>query len=106
MNMPAIVKAYFDAEERTDPDALAALFAADAVVRDEGARHVGPAAIRTWWMAAKARYAHVAKPVGTTVNGDTIAVRATVSGNFPNSPATLDFTFTVTGGKVATLEIG
>ncbi|MFD2030991.1 nuclear transport factor 2 family protein [Ancylobacter dichloromethanicus] len=53
MNMPEIVKAYFDADIRNDADALVATFAAEGVVKDEGALHQGRRAIRDWWLAAK-----------------------------------------------------
>lgn len=105
MDMPDIVTAYFEADRRNDPDALVAAFAADAVVEDEGARHEGGRAIRSWWVAAKDEFHHVAEPIESTAAGDQVSVRARVSGDFPNSPATLDFSFTVKDGRIAALEI-
>lgn len=105
MDMPGVVKAYFDADKRNDPDALAAVFSADAVVKDEGTRHQGVGAIRNWWMAAKQKYHHVAEPIETAGADDKVSVHATVTGEFPNSPATLDFSFTVKNGKIVGLEI-
>lgn len=105
MNMPEIVRAYFEADSRDDPDALTAVFAADAVVRDEGDRHDGVVRIRNWWMAARAKYSHVAEPVGVTEAGEQVSVRAKVSGNFPGSPALINFLFTVKNDKIVLLEI-
>ena len=54
MTMPDSVKAFFDADQRGGPEALAAAFLDDAVVRDERTRREGLTAIRAWWTAAKA----------------------------------------------------
>lgn len=106
MTLPPPIKTYFDAEARNDADALMPAFAADAQVRDEGATHTGPDAIRDWWTAAKAKYQHQAEPLEASQDGDTVTVRARVSGQFPNSPATLTFAFTLSGDRIACLEIG
>lgn len=106
MDMPESVKAYFDAEHRNDPEALVAAFAARAVVRDESAVHEGIPAIRSWWVAAKEKTHHVTTPIEMSGGGDKVSVSARVSGDFPNSPATLDFAFTIEQGKIVELEIG
>ncbi|MDQ0512118.1 hypothetical protein QOZ99_003020 [Angulomicrobium amanitiforme] len=104
--MPKIVKAYFDAEHRNDPDALAGVFSTEAIVKDEGAVHRGPRAIRDWWVAAKERTHHVTAPIELAGSDDKVSVRARVSGDFPNSPVTLEFAFTIEQGKIVELEIG
>lgn len=106
MEMPEPVKAYFDAERRNDADAVAALFSTDAIVKDEGATHRGASAIRNWWGAAKEKTQHVTAPLDLAARGEQISVCALVSGDFPNSPVTLDFAFTLQDGKIAELEIG
>ncbi|WP_439626806.1 nuclear transport factor 2 family protein [Shinella sp.] len=106
MDMPDAVKAYFDADRRNDPDALAAVFSVGAVVKDEGRRREGVGEIRSWWVAAKERYHHVAEPIETTGAGDSVSVRAVVTGQFPNSPASLDFSFTLMDDRIVGLEIG
>ena len=58
MQLSPPIATYFEADQRHDGDAIVAAFADDAVVRDEGAEHAGPTAIRAWWQAAKARYRH------------------------------------------------
>lgn len=105
MDLPTAVKIYFDADRGADPDPLARVFTADAVVEDEGGRHLGLDAIRAWWLGAKAKYDHVSEPVEANRTGDRVLVRARVSGRFPNSPVTLGFAFTLENGSIAALRI-
>lgn len=105
MDMPNSVKAYFDADRGNDPNVLGNVFSADAVVEDEGARHEGISAIRAWWVAAKEKFSHVAEPIETTAMGDTVSVRAKVTGQFPNSPVTLEFSFITKDDKIVALRI-
>lgn len=105
MDMPDVVKAYFAADSSSDTDAVATMFATDAVVRDENHQYEGIEAIRVWRATARAKYNHVSEPVAATTTGSRIAVRAKVSGNFPGSPVMLDFDFTVTHDRIVALEI-
>jgi ketosteroid isomerase-like protein len=105
MDMPAVVTAYFDADRRNDADALSKTFSHDAVVEDEGSRHQGLAAICGWWAAVKNATHYVAEPVEATLNGNKALVRAKVSGEFPGSPVTLAYAFTLKNDKIARLEI-
>ncbi|MBO4120426.1 nuclear transport factor 2 family protein [Cupriavidus gilardii] len=105
MDIPTVVSAYFEADKSDDADALVSLFLPDAVVNDESARHQGSEAIRAWWLAAKEKYRHVAEPIEATGNDPEVRVRARVSGQFPNSPVTLEFLFTIDNDKIAELKI-
>lgn len=106
MTLPPPIRTYFTAEAPQDGATLAAAFAEDAVVRDEGATHRGPEAIRAWWLAAKAKYRHRAEPLEMTEADDGTVVRARVSGDFPGSPAVLTFTFGLAGDRIRDLRIG
>lgn len=106
MTLPAPIEAYFDADGRGDAEALIQAFAPDAVVHDEGASHVGRAAIGAWWRAAKAKYRHVIAPLGMVEKDGIAEIRAEVTGDFPGSPATLTFAFRLQGDGIAGLEIG
>lgn len=106
MDLPNAVEAYFHADAGADPETITRTFAAGAVVEDEGGRHQGREAIRAWWQAAKAKYRHVAEPVTAEQHGDRVLVRATVSGDFPTSPAMLGYAFTLDGDEIAHLRIG
>lgn len=106
MQLPIPAQAYFNARAPQDGEALADVFAPDAVVHDEGREHHGPQAIRDWWLASKAKYRHHAEPINVAQAGDKIAVRATVTGDFPGSPAVLAFTFGLDADRITDLEIG
>jgi SnoaL-like domain len=105
MNIPPVVNAYFAADRGHDADALAQVFSTDAVVEDEGTLHEGVNAIRAWWLAAKEKYHPVAEPIEMTGTGNKISVRTKVTGKFPNSPATLEFLFTLESDKIVELKI-
>ena len=106
MQLPDAIQTYFTAEAPQDGAALAAVFAPDAVVHDEGHIHRGPDAIRLWWQTAKARYRHQAEPLDLTEVAGKSVVRARVSGEFPGSPAVLTFTFGLAHDRITDLEIG
>ncbi|WP_213737558.1 nuclear transport factor 2 family protein [Bradyrhizobium sp. dw_411] len=106
MKLPPAIEIYFAADRRMDASALTSNFAANAKVTDEGVVHSGHDQIRDWWLAAKAKYQYIAEPIEVTRDGTRITVRCRVSGQFPNSPATIDFAFTLSGDKISNLEIG
>lgn len=106
MKLPSPIQTYFDADKRVAGPAPAGAFAIDAVVKDEGKMHVGRKAIADWWRAAKAQYQHTADPREVSEADGRITVLAEVSGQFPGSPALLNFMFTLKDGAIATLEIG
>jgi hypothetical protein len=105
MKLPEAVTLYFEADRQAGPEALAAALAPDAVVEDEGATHVGTEAIQAWWLAAKQKYQHVAEPFESSQAGDTVHVRARVTGHFPSSPAMLQYVFTLRGDTIVKLRI-
>lgn len=103
--LPPSVEAYFAAKNRHDTNGMAHQFAEDAAAKDEGAERQGIAAIRQWMEETNRKY-HVTVEVVTAENtDDKTVVSGLVSGNFPGSPATLRFTFTLAGEKIARLEI-
>jgi anti-sigma factor RsiW len=106
LSLPAAVEAFFDADHRNDPDGVVAAFLPDGSVTDEGVHRHRSDAIRSWWIAAKDKYRHVAVPIEVADLGATTRVRATVTGRFAGSPAVLNYTFTMADGKIAGLEIG
>lgn len=106
MHLASPIHTYFTARAPQDGEALAAAFAPDAIVHDEGHSHHGPQAIRDWWLAAKAKYRHHAEPMDVAEAGGKTVVKANVTGDFPGSPAVLTFTFGVNGDHISDLEIG
>lgn len=106
MHLPPIIRAYFEANRKNDCQAVISCFAPDATVKDEGRSHSGHCAIGNWWEDTTARYRHVAEPLSASDHDQVTEVRARVTGQFPGSPATLAFAFTLTGDQIAVLEIG
>jgi hypothetical protein len=101
MKLHSSIRAYFDADGVTPLDA----FTPDAVVADEGHRHLGHAAIDTWWRDVAAKYHAVAEPLEVNTKDDAHEVRAKVTGQFPGSPITLTFAFRLKDDRIAALEI-
>jgi hypothetical protein len=96
------IRAYFAAD---DVPPLAA-FAPDAIVTDEGHRHVGHAAIDVWWRDSQRKYQAVAEPLEVNEKDGAFEVRARVTGQFRGSPITLTFAFQMKGDRIAALTIG
>ena len=102
--LPAPLAAFFAAAP-DDTAIVDAVFAAEAVVHDEGGSHNGHAAIRAWREAAAAKYGFTAEPLAVTEAGGRTVVTCRVSGNFPGSPITLSYGFTLDGDRIAALRI-
>jgi len=103
--LPPAIAGYFAAANAHDGAAMVRHFSPDALVIDEQQNRRGHAAIREWEAHAHAMYQPQAVPVSVTTVEDDIVVTATVSGNFPGSPATLRFAFRLSGGLIVRLEI-
>lgn len=104
--LPQPLADYFAAKNHHDIEAMLAAFSSDAVVRDEGETHRGSAAIRDWMEATTRKYRVTVDIADATFNGDAWRIAGIVSGNFPGSPATLHYVFTLTGDRIVRLEIG
>jgi hypothetical protein len=105
VQLPAAVGRYFDAANARDTDGVCAAFLSDAVVRDEERDRSGLAAIRAWTEEAGQRYRPAFQPLDSEPLGDQTIVQCKVSGDFPGSPVTLRFAFTLRDGRIARLEI-
>ena len=106
IELPQPLADYFAAKNRHDIDAMLAPFSADAVVKDEGQEHHGSAAIRSWMEHTTRKYRVTVEVVEAAQNGDAWKIAGLVSGNFPGSPATLHYSFTLAGDRIARLVIG
>lgn len=85
---------------------MLAPFSPDATVHDEGETHRGAAAIRGWMDTTTRKYRVTVEVAEATQNGDAWRIAGIVSGNFPGSPATLHYSFTVNDDGIKRLEIG
>lgn len=105
LELPRPVAVYLAADNADDPDLLDNCFTADARVHDEEHDYRGLEAIKTWKREVKEKYRYVMEPIDVAVNDGTVELRAKVTGDFPGSPVEIDYTFTLAGDKIASLEI-
>ena len=106
VKLPQPLADYFAAKNRHDIDGMLIPFSPGATVRDEGETHQGSTAIRNWMDATTRKYRVTVEVADATANGDEWRIAGLVSGDFPGSPATLHYDFTLAGERIARLEIG
>lgn len=105
IELPGPLARYLAAEKITDTEVLERCFAKDATVRDEGHTYKGLEAIKSWKQAAQAKYQYSIEPLSSTQEGQTVTLRARLTGNFPGSPVELTYTVVLVDDKIASLEI-
>ena len=105
VKLPLPIARYFQAANGDDANAVAACFAADAHVRDEGRDHHGRDAVRGWADDARRRYRFYAEPRSLEPGPDGGVVTAHLTGDFPGAPADLRYRFTLAGDEIVSLEI-
>jgi hypothetical protein len=101
-----LVDRYFEADSRSDGDAVVDLFTADAVVVDEGRTRRGTTEIRDWRDHAASEYQYTTAVIKRVPDGDnrcTVTVR--LEGNFPGGIADLNFDFLLADGLISALTI-
>jgi len=99
--LPAPLADYFAAADHRD---TAALFAPDAVVRDEGETLSGAAAIADWLDRVETKYRPRYVVDAAETDGARTVATFVVCGTFPGSPATLRQAFEIHGGLITRLE--
>jgi len=106
-NLALLVKRYVDAANAQDARAVAACFLSNGTVHDEGSVHRGHASIAAWASDTAARYGSRIEPKGELEQDGTgrCMLRASVSGNFPGSPAMFAFHFVLQAEGIDSLEI-
>ena len=105
-NLPQPVAAYFAAANTDDGDRVAACFAEDAVVHDEGQDIRGRPAVRVWAEEVRRKYHFHSEVIAVEQAGDRTVVTAHLTGDFPGNPVDLQYRFKLTGPKIIALEIG
>ncbi|MGV1801989.1 nuclear transport factor 2 family protein [Agrobacterium vitis] len=105
IKLPKGIEAYFDADRDGSPDAIAATFAEDGVVKDKGKTHRGRDAICKWMAEAIQEYSYTVEPFFIATENGRTQVTGHVIGTFPGSPIDLRYFFVLAGDKVAELEI-
>jgi ketosteroid isomerase-like protein len=106
VDLSAPIAAYFETRNAFDVEAILAPFHDDAIVIDEDQEYRGRAAIRAWVEETTRKYHAKVEPKAAQGTNGEFVVSALVSGDFPGSPILLDHAFTLSGQKIARLEIG
>lgn len=104
LDLPPSIAAYFQADTR-DADRVAQCFTENAVVIDERRQHRGRTAIANWKAEATEKYHYTSEPIGIETAGIELIVTARLVGDFPGSPVTLRYHFTLEDDKIGRLEI-
>lgn len=105
VKLPNGVEAYFAADRDGGPDAVAATFTDNGIVKDEGKTHVGRDAIREWKAGTTLKYTYTMEPLSVSTEDEKTQVMCHVVGDFPGSPVDLRFCFVLADGKIAELEV-
>jgi SnoaL-like domain len=105
IQLPPAIDLYVKAENSGDIQAMSECFAPNAIVRDESRTYKGLAAIKEWKAQTKKKYNHSVAPLEVAQRDGRTLLKARLTGNFPGSPVTLEFSFVLEGGKIASLEI-
>ena len=105
IHLPHAIELYVKIENSGDVEALSECFASNATVRDEGRTYEGLAAIREWKAETKKKYNHTVAPLAVAGRDGKTVLKAKLTGNFPGSPVTLEFSFVLESGKIVSLEI-
>ena len=103
--LPPPVDLYVKIENSGDVEALSECFASNATVHDEGHAYDGLAAIKEWKADTKKKYNHTVVPLEVVDRDGKTVLKAKLTGNFPGSPVTLEFSFVLESGKIVSLEI-
>ncbi|RWL44675.1 MULTISPECIES: nuclear transport factor 2 family protein [unclassified Mesorhizobium] len=106
VTLPPPLADYFVASNRHDIGAMLAPFTLDAIVKDEGETHRGTEAIRLWMQSTTDKYHAKVEVKEASVTANAWRIAGIVSGDFPGSPITLHYNFTLGGDRIAKLEIG
>lgn len=102
--LPQPIADYF-AADKADGEAVALCFTEDGIVRDEARTHEGRSAIAEWKNEAAGKYQYTVAPFSIEEKKDRTVVTSKVEGNFPGSPVNLNYNFTLSGNRIARLEI-
>jgi ketosteroid isomerase-like protein len=106
VKLPQPIAAYFAAANGDDADRVAACFAEDAVVRDEGHDIHGREAVRAWAEEVRRTYHFHAEVTAVEEAADRTVVIAHLTGDFPGNPVDLHYRFRLAGPEIIGLDIG
>lgn len=105
VTLPKSIEAYFTADRDGGPDAVAAAFTEDGVVKDEGKTHKGRDAIRKWKAGTTQKYTYTMEPFLVATEDGKTQVTCHVVGDFPGSPVDLRFFFALENDLIDQMEV-
>jgi len=105
IQLPPPIALYVQLENAGDPETLAACFAPNTIIRDEGRTYEGLSAIKACNAETKKQYHHTVTPLEVAQQNGKTVLTATLTGDFPGSPLTLNFDFVLKAGKILSLEM-
>ena|SRR5438477_12501532 len=106
VKLPKPLAEYFAAANADDAERVAACFAEDAIVRDEGGEYHGRGAIRGWAEEVRRKYHFHADAIAVEEAADRTMVTAHLTGDFPGNPVDLRYRFKIAGPQIISLQIG
>ena len=105
LELPSPIAAYVDANARLDAAAMLEPFAADAVLRDNGAVFQGHAEIKGLFEEAVIPVKAIFTPDTVRHEGGHVVVEGPAHGDFPGSPIRFTYRFTLDNNVITALEI-
>jgi SnoaL-like domain len=105
IQLPDPIERYVQIANSGTADAAPECFAPDAAVYDEGQTYEGVASIKDWMAATKKKYGHIITPLELAERDGQSVLKARLTGDFPGSPVTVNFSFVLADGKIRSLEI-
>lgn len=104
-SLPDAIAAYWKAANTANVSGATHCFSPDGTVLDEGQTHRGHPAIHSWIENTTRQYQPVVEPMHWREQEGRHHVTARVTGNFPGSPAELDFLFVLRDNHIVHLEV-
>jgi hypothetical protein len=105
VQLPDPIERYVQIANSGTAEAAPECFAPDATVYDEGQTYEGVASIKDWMAATKEKYGHIVEPLELGERGGQSVLKARLTGNFPGSPITVNFSFVLADGKIRSLDV-
>jgi hypothetical protein len=105
MITPSSLTEFVRASNDRDTDSLAACFAKDAVVYDQGEILRGAAEIRHWIADGFKKFQYVVAPTGVKNSGKDVVLTAVLTGTFPGGRVSLDFHCRIDSDKIAVMIV-
>lgn len=105
LELPIPIAAYVAANARLDVDGMLKPFAADAVLRDNGALLRGHAELRRLFEDGVVAVKAIFTPDTVRHEGGQVVVEGPAHGDFPGSPIRFTYRFTLDNKVITALEI-